>query len=149
MSLIIGIVSAIVISAFIYLKFKKASLAAIAAILALTINIFLGCIVTIPTGYTGILTTFGKVNEQKTLSAGLNIIAPWQDVVRMNNQVQKVEGTFNCFTSDLQETEVKINVSHRINQSSAMKIYKDIGKDYSDIAIYPSVYEIVKNHIGK
>ena len=149
MSLIIGIVSAIVISAFVYLKFKKASLAAIAAILALTINIFLGCIVTIPTGYTGILTTFGKVNEQKTLSAGLNIIAPWQDVVRMNNQVQKVEGTFNCFTSDLQETEVKINVSHRINQSSAMKIYKDIGKDYSDIAIYPSVYEIVKNHIGK
>lgn len=149
MSIVFGIVGAVLIGLGIYLKFGKMKFAIPAAALVLALSIATASLVIIPTGYTGILTTFGKVNEQRTLDAGPNFIAPWQDVIKMNNQVQKFEKTFKCFTSDLQETTVIVNVSHRINQSSAMKIYKDVGKDYVGITIDPSVFEIVKNHIGK
>ena len=149
MGLFIGIIVAVVLAGLIYGKFGKAKLAALFAAIVIAISVATSSLVMIPTGYTGILTTFGKVNEQRTLDAGPNFIAPWQDVIKMNNQVQKFEKTFKCFTSDLQETSVVINVSHRINQSSAMKIYKNIGKDYIGIVIDPAVYEIVKNYVGK
>ena len=149
MGLFIGIVVAVVLAGLVYGKFGKAKLAALFAAIVITISVITSSLVMIPTRYTGILTTFGKVNEQRTLDAGPNFIAPWQDVIKMNNQVQKFEKTFKCFTSDLQETSVVINVSHRINQSSAMKIYKNIGKDYIGIIIDPAVYEIVKNYVGK
>lgn len=149
MGLFIGIVAAVVLAGLVYGKFGKAKLAALFAAIVIAISVATSSLVMIPTGYTGILTTFGKVNEQRTLDAGPNFIAPWQDVIKMNNQVQKFEKTFKCFTSDLQETSVVVNVSHRINQSSAMKIYKNIGKDYIGIIIDPAVYEIVKNYVGK
>ena len=48
------------------------------------------CISSVPTGYTGILTTFGKV-EDKTMSAGVHFIAPWQRIVKLDNRTQKVD----------------------------------------------------------
>ena len=130
MGFFIGIVVAIALAGLVYGKFGKAKLAALGAAIVIAISVATSSLVMIPTGYTGILTTFGKVNEQRTLDAGPNFIAPWQDVIKMNNQVQKFEKTFKCFTSDLQETLVVINVSHRINQSSAMKIYKNIEDNF-------------------
>ena len=40
------------------------------------------CIATIPTGHTGIVTTFGRV-EEYTFEAGVHAKAPWQQVVKM------------------------------------------------------------------
>ncbi len=56
--------------------------------LALALICIIGsCVTTVPTGYTGILTTFGRV-ESKTISAGVNFIAPWQKVVKMDNRLR-------------------------------------------------------------
>ena len=42
--------------------------------------VIISCVSYVPTGYTGIVTTFGKVHEN-TLDAGLNIHAPWDNVI--------------------------------------------------------------------
>lgn len=47
----------------------------IAGILLCVILIICGCVVTVPTGHTGVLTTFGAV-EDRVLDSGINTKAP-------------------------------------------------------------------------
>ena len=46
------------------------------------------CAASVPTGYTGILTTFGRV-ENTTLEAGFHFKSPFQKVVLMDNREQR------------------------------------------------------------
>ena len=66
------------------------------------------CVATVPTGYTGILTTFGKV-EDRTIPSGVNLIAPWQKVIKMDNRTQKVQITTSAFSSDIQQVDVQLS----------------------------------------
>ena len=61
-----------------------------AIIPAVVAVIFIGisCVSYVPTGYTGIVTTFGKV-EDGTKDAGVVFKAPWQSIVKMDNRVQE------------------------------------------------------------
>ena len=103
---------------------------------------------TVPTGYTGILTTFGKV-ENVTLEAGLNTKAPWQKIVKMDNRVQKQTIELSCFSSDIQEVSMTYTVNYQINSADAMTIYKTIGLDYYNNVIVPNITESVKTNVAK
>lgn len=105
--------------------------------------IALSCISYVPTGYTGIVTTFGRV-ENGTKDAGLVVKAPWQSVVRMDNRVQEVNMDLSAFSSDIQEVSTSVAVGYRINQANAMNIYKEVGKNYESVLITPRVLETVK-----
>ena len=100
---------------------------------------------TVPTGYTGILTTFGKV-ENVTLEAGMNTKAPWQKIVKMDNRVQKQTVDLSCFSSDIQEVTMKYTVNFQISSADAMTIYKTIGIDYYNNVIVPNITEAVKTN---
>ena len=54
-----------------------------------------GIFTIVPTGHTGILTTFGKV-ENTTLEAGLHFKTPFQQVVVMDNRTQKEKLELKC-----------------------------------------------------
>lgn len=97
----------------------------------------------IPTGYTGILTTFGRV-ENTTLDAGLRMKAPWQSVVKMDNRVQKINVDLSCFSSDIQELKISYTLNYQINKTNAMNIYRSIGEGYYATVIEPSISESVK-----
>ena len=116
---------------------------ALAAVLAV-----MSCVVSIPTGYTGIVTTFGRV-EDRTLDAGLSFIAPWQGVVKMDNRVQEFSEDLMCFSSDIQEVSASVTIGYRINQDAAMNLYKEVGKNYKDIIILPKMREVVKTGLAK
>jgi regulator of protease activity HflC (stomatin/prohibitin superfamily) len=98
---------------------------------------------TVPTGYTGILTTFGRV-ENVTLEAGLNTKAPWQRIVTMDNRVQKQTIELSCFSSDIQEVSMLYTINYQISSADAMTIYKSIGAQYYEKVIIPNVTESVK-----
>ena len=63
--------------------------------------LLLGAFAVVPTGHTGILTTFGRV-EDTTLEAGLHVKLPVQQVVVMDNRTQKSVVDLSCFSSDIQ-----------------------------------------------
>jgi regulator of protease activity HflC (stomatin/prohibitin superfamily) len=132
---------------YIYVKeypFKKYSFIVVVIGLVITAIFIIGSMVhTVPTGKTGILTTFGKV-ENYTLDAGLNITAPWQNVILMDNQVQKETIDLTAFSSDIQEVSVKYTVNYQIDSKNAMNIYRSIGKNYFTKIIYPITVEAVK-----
>ena len=106
-----------------------------------------GCFATVPTGHTGILTTFEKV-EDKTLEAGLHFIAPWQKVVPMDNRTQKATINMPCFSSDIQEVQVIYSINYQISKENAQNIYKSIGVNYYDTVITPRVQQAVKSVIA-
>jgi regulator of protease activity HflC (stomatin/prohibitin superfamily) len=120
----------------------------IAALIVAAILICLSCMANVPTGHTGVLTTFGKV-EDRTLEAGLNFKAPWQNVVKMDNRVQKQSTDLICFSSDIQEVSLKYTVNYQISSANAMTIYKTIGTDYYNNIIVPNITESVKTEVAK
>ena len=104
---------------------------------------FCSFIAVVPTGYTGILTTFGKV-EDRTVSAGINFIAPWQDIVTMDNRTQKVELQTQAFSSDIQQVDIAMSINYCIDQQTAQELYKTVGTNYYENIMYPRIQENTK-----
>lgn len=101
------------------------------------------CYTSVPTGHTGVVTTFGRV-EDYTLEAGVHFKLPWQEVVKMDNRVQKSTQDMSCFSSDIQEVSMTYTVNYQISKVDAMTIYKTIGTDYYNTVIAPCITESVK-----
>ena len=108
----------------------------------------LGFIKTVPTGSTGIVTTFGRI-ENITLDAGIHFMAPWKKVVNMDNRTQKQSIEMQCFSSDIQEVSVIYTVNYQINKANAQEIYRTIGKEYFDKIVMPKALEAVKSVFAK
>lgn len=103
----------------------------------------ISCVAVVPTGYTGILTTFGRV-EDRTISSGANFIAPWQKVVKMDNRTQKVQIEMSAFSSDIQQVDLLLSVNYCIDQTTAQSLYRTVGKDYYNNIMYPRIQENTK-----
>lgn len=142
---ILGIVAAIV-TGMSYSGKAAMGIGIATAILFIFCLIF-SCMANVPTGHTGVLTTFGKV-ENHTLEAGMNFKAPWQSVVTMDNRVQKQSTDLICFSSDIQEVSMKYTVNYQISSADAMTIYKTIGIDYYTNIIVPNITESVKTAVA-
>ena len=105
--------------------------------------IIAGCIATIPAGHTGVLVTFGKV-EDKILNEGVNFKLPYQQVVRMDNRVQKHNFEMEAFSSDIQQTSISGSVNFTVDKTQSQFLYQNVGVNYFDTVIYPRVLESVK-----
>lgn len=108
----------------------------------------LGCIKTVPTGSTGIVTTFGRI-EDITLDAGIHFMSPVKKVITMDNRTQKQSIEMSCFSSDIQEVSVVYTVNYQINKANAQEIYRTIGTEYFDKIVMPKVLESVKAIFAK
>ena len=113
------------------------------AVLVLAVGMFAGSITIVPTGYTGILTTFGRV-EQRTVPAGAHFILPWQKVVKMDNRTQKVQITTLAFSSDIQQVDLELSINYCIDQTTAQELYRTVGINYYDNVMYPRILENTK-----
>lgn len=107
-----------------------------------------GMVATVPTGHTGILTTFGRV-EDKTLEAGMHFKSPFQEIVCMDNRTQVAHLELSAFSSDIQEVLVSYSMNYQIEKANAQKIYKEIGVDYYNTVMAPRIQEVVKTVIAK
>ena len=110
--------------------------------------ILFGAFTSIPTGHTGILTTFGHV-ENTTLEAGVHLKMPYQKVVVMDNRAQKANIDMMCFSSDIQEVSIKYSINYQINKENAQDIYKTIGENYYSVIMEPRIQEAVKSVTAK
>ena len=121
-------------------KTRPAQFAALAVLLA---SVLLASVTVVPTGYTGILTTFGRV-ENRTIGAGAHLILPWQNVVKMDNRTQKVQITTEAFSSDIQQVNLVISVNYCIDQNTAQVLYRTVGANYYENVMYPRILENTK-----
>ena len=115
----------------------------VASIVMAVVLLVASCVAVVPTGYTGILTTFGRV-ESRTVNAGANVIAPWQKVVKMDNRTQKVQIETSAFSSDIQQVDIQLSVNFCINQATAQELYRTVGMNYYENVMYPRILENTK-----
>ena len=124
-------------------KKKFGAAAIVIAVLILAAIIGGSCVTTIPTGHTGVVTTFGSV-EDYTYDSGVHLKFPWQKVVMMDNRIQKKTVDLSCFSSDIQEVTMTFTLNYQINKANAQNIYRNIGTDYYETVIVPCVTESTK-----
>lgn len=146
---VIFVIAGLIFGGYIMAESKGVGIGSITAgFIAAVVCVVVASCTSIPTGYTGIVTTFGRV-ENTTLDAGIHMIAPWQNVIKMDNRVQKETIEMSCFSSDIQEVEVVYTINYQIDKENAMNIYRTIGKSYYDTAILPNVSETVKTVVAR
>ena len=122
------------------MKQKNIIIISILSLLALILVI--KSITIIPAGHKGVLMTFGKV-EDKVLSEGMNFKNPiTQSVKKFDVRTNKFETKAVSSSKDLQTVTTDIAINYRINNVSAL--FKNIGADYVDRLIFPSLQEYVK-----
>lgn len=116
--------------------------------LFLIITIF-NCFTTVPTGYVGVKTRFGKVQES-TIQEGLNFKVPFiEKIVKIDCRTQKTEYTMEASSKDLQKvSNIKIAVNYSVDKQKANILYKEIGKDFNTVVVEPSIYEVMKSAIA-
>ena len=144
--LILVAVGAVILS-FIGRKPKLNIVAAVTGLLGVCV-IVCSCLSTVPTGHTGILTTFGKV-EDVSLPNGVNVHAPWQNVITMSNKEQKNSGKGVAFSKDIQEVSYSYTIQHTLQPSAVPSLYKNVGTEYFDIVVSPAINAVIKTYIGK
>ena len=107
----------------------------------------------IPSGHSGILTTYGKV-ENKDLAPGLYFKKPWQKLITMDNRVRTTvisTGVKGATVSDSAETKDRqlipqyhFEVQHKLIKGMAYSVYANYGENYVDRVIIANANQIIK-----
>lgn len=121
----------------------KKIIAAVIVVLVLLV-VVLNSFTTVKAGHSGVVTTFGKVSEG-VLSEGLHFKIPFiQQIILIDNRVQKAEASCSSASKDLQTVSSTIAVNYKVLNGYSASVYKNIGMDYEAVIITPAIQECVK-----
>ena len=106
-------------------------------------------ITTVPTGYVGIKTRFGQV-QNTVIHEGLNFKLPFiEKIVKLDCRTQKAEYIMEASSKDLQKiSNFIIAVNYNVNGDTANTLYKEVGTNYQTVIIEPSIKEAMKSIVA-
>ena len=118
-------------------------LIAVAVVVLIVVVVALAPYTVVPTGHTGVVTTFGRV-ESYTLPEGFHLKNPVQQVVLIDNRAQKATVSMQAFSSDIQQVDVVCSVNYQVDRDTAQNLYRNVGVDYYEKIMLPRIQENVK-----
>lgn len=117
-------------------------------ILIIIITVF-SSITTVPTGYVGVKTRFGKVQDE-VIQEGLNMKVPFiEKIVKIDCKTQKIETSSEGSTKDMQTVNIAVAINYNVNKDTANKLYREVGTDYTNIIINPAILEAIKSSMAQ
>ncbi len=123
-------------------KFTWIIVGIVGALLALVL--ILNCFTVVSAGHSGVVMTFGAV-EDMVMDEGIHFKAPFvQTVVQMNNRTQKIETDGSASSRDLQIISYAVAVNYHVNDASSASLYQNVGMDYGTVIIVPAIQESIK-----
>lgn len=102
------------------------------------------CVRTVSAGEVGIITRFGEVNRVASSGIALKLPYPIERLDKMEIRVQKEELDATAATADLQDVNAKLALNYALDNATALKVYKELGKDYKNRVVTPAVQESFK-----
>jgi regulator of protease activity HflC (stomatin/prohibitin superfamily) len=106
-------------------------------------------VVVVEAGHRGVVLYVGAV-ENRVLGEGIHFIIPFaEQVVQMEVRTLKFEANATAASNDLQEVRSTIALNYHISPSQANIIYQQLGADYADRIIAPTIQESVKASVAK
>ena len=96
-------------------------------------------------GFVGVVTHFGAVQDE-LLPEGLHMVMPFRTKVeQLNTRIQKIEAGASASSKDLQIVTSKVALNFQLDPSKANIIFQNLGKDYQNTIIAPTIQESVKS----
>ena len=96
-------------------------------------------------GNRGVLLKFGAVDTSVSLNEGLHFVLPFRDsIVPMEVRTQKIVESTTSGSKDLQNVATEVALNYRIDPNTVPILFKEIGLDYSNRIIVPTIQESVK-----
>jgi regulator of protease activity HflC (stomatin/prohibitin superfamily) len=88
--------------------------------------------------------------ENHVLGEGIHFIIPFaEQVVPLEVRTLKFQANASAASNDLQEVQALENLNYHISPSQANIIYQQLGADYADRIIAPTIQESVKASVAK
>ncbi|MDA0757029.1 MAG: prohibitin family protein [Crenarchaeota archaeon] len=128
-------------------NFGKAKGIVIGLIVLIVIGVIAAASVAIvDAGYRGVLLHWSAVDlVAPPLDEGLHFVIPFQDsVVPIEVRTLKYTKSTTSASRDLQTVSTEITVNYHPDQSRVNYLYKEVGLDYENRIIQPTVEEVVK-----
>src|ERR671933_2951937 len=127
---------------------KLKILAAIVTFILLIIFIS-GSVVIVQAGHRGVVLYVGAI-ENRVLGEGLHFIIPFaEQVIQLEVLTLKFQADASAASNDLQEVATVIALNYHIDPSDANVVYQQLGADYADRIIAPTIQESVKASVAK
>ena len=128
-------------------NFGKAKGVVLGLIVLIIIGVMVGSAVSIvDAGFRGVLLHWNAVDlVEPPLEEGLHFIVPFQDsVVPLEVRTLKYTKSTTSASQDLQTVSTEITVNYKPEPNSVHYLYKEVGLDYENRIIQPTVEEVVK-----
>src|SRR3989441_10732909 len=106
-------------------------------------------VVVVEAGHRGVVLYVGAV-ENRVLGEGIHFIIPFaEQVIPLEVRTLKFQADASAASNDLQEGQTTIALNYHISPSQANIIYQQLGADYADRIIAPTIQESVKASVAK
>lgn len=100
-------------------------------------------------GEAGVKKTLGKVQEEP-LSPGFYAFNPFiSDVISMDVQTQRLDGTTPTYTKDVQQANITYVINFNLQPSSVVRVYSNVGSAWAEKLIPQVINGEMKNVIGR
>ena len=106
-------------------------------------------VVIVQAGHRGVVLYAGAV-ENRVLSEGVHFIIPFaEQVIPLEVRTLKFVANASAASNDLQEVQTVIALNYHLNPTEVNKVYQQLGPDYADKVIAPTIQESVKASVAK
>ena len=106
-------------------------------------------VVIVQAGHRGIVLYVGAV-ENRVLGEGIHFIIPFaEQVIQLEVRTLKFQADASAASNDLQEVATVIALNYHVDPSKANIIYQQLGADYTNRIIAPTIQESVKASVAK
>jgi regulator of protease activity HflC (stomatin/prohibitin superfamily) len=106
-------------------------------------------VVVVQAGHRGVVLFVGAV-ENRVLGEGIHFIIPFaEQAIQMEVRTLKFQALASAASNDLQEVQTTIALNYHVSPSQANIIYQQLGANYSDRLIAPTIQESVKASVAK
>ena len=106
-------------------------------------------VVIVQAGHRGVVLYVGAV-ENRVLGEGVHFIIPFaEQVLQLEVRTLKYQAEASAASNDLQEVQTVIALNYHIDPTDANAVYQQLGADYADRIIAPTIQESVKASVAK
>jgi prohibitin 1 len=98
----------------------------------------------IGTGRVGVVTTFGRVTGRQ-LAEGINVVAPWQGVHRMDVRTKEIKEAAEVPSNEGLIVNLDTSLLFRLDASQASRLYQTVGPSYVDVIVTPNLRSAIRS----
>lgn len=97
----------------------------------------------VPAGHVGVVNFFGTVSE-KALNAGINVINPLANVIKMSIQTQEMKEVMDVPSKEGLTVQLEVSVLYHLNPEKAPDVYRTVGESYESVILEPQFRSVTR-----